>query len=69
MGQTKELNIKNQTYYYFNDIINIKNFQSNLLKIDKKSHRDIDIYYINYDMDKNFSNCKNIRSVNIPNIY
>ena len=64
MGQTKELNIKNQTYYYFNDINNIKNSQSNLLRIDKKSHRHIDIYYINYDMVKNFSNCENIRSVN-----
>ena len=64
MGQTKELNIKNQTYYYFNNIINIKNFQSNFLKIDKKSHRDIDIYYINYDTVKNFRSCKNIRSVN-----
>ena len=64
MGQTKELNIKNQTYYYFNDINNIKNSQSNLLRIDKKSHRHIDFYYINYDTVKNFSNCKNIRSVN-----
>ena len=68
MGKTKELNIKNQTYYYFNGIINKKNFQSNLLKIDKKSHRDIyyiyDIYYINYDTVKNFSNCKDICSVN-----
>ena len=45
MGETKELNIKNQTYYFFNDIINIENFRSNLLKIDKKSHKDIDIYY------------------------
>ena len=65
MGQTKELNIKNQTYYYFNDINNIKNSQSNLLRIDQKSHRHIDIYYINYDTVKNFSNCKNIRSVNL----
>ena len=45
MGEAKELNIKNGTYY-FNDIINIKDFQSNLLKIDKKQYKDIDIYYI-----------------------
>ena len=32
MGEVKELNIKNRTYYYFNDIIDIKDFQSNLLK-------------------------------------
>ena len=36
MGETKELNIKNQTYYFFDDMIDIINFQSNLLKIDKK---------------------------------
>ena len=37
MGGIKEINIKNHTYYFFNDIINIKNFDSNLLKIDKNS--------------------------------
>ena len=35
MGQVKEINIKNQTYF-FDDMINTKNFHSNLLKIDKK---------------------------------
>ena len=48
MGRIKELKIKNQTYYFFNDIINIQNFQSNLLKIDKKPYKDSDIYYIGY---------------------
>ena len=48
MGHVKELNIKNQTYYFFDDMIDIRNFNSNLLKIDKKSHKDIDIYYIDY---------------------
>ena len=36
MGEIKELNIKNRTYYYFNDIINMNDFHSNLLRIDKK---------------------------------
>ena len=48
MGKVKELNKKNQTYYYYNDIINIKNFHSNLLRIDKKQYKDIGIYYIGY---------------------
>ena len=48
MGKTKELRIKNQTYYFFNDMINIKNFHSDLLKIDKKPYKDFDIYYIGY---------------------
>ena len=43
MGQIKELNIKNQTYYFFNGIIDARNFQSNLLKIDKKPYKDFDI--------------------------
>ena len=64
MGEVKELNIKNRTYYYFNDIIDIKDFQSNLLKIDKKQYKDIDIYYIGYITIKNFGDCENIRSVN-----
>ena len=48
MGSVRELNIKNQTYYYFDDMIDIKNFQSNLLKIDKKPYKDFDINYIGY---------------------
>ena len=45
MGKFNEINIKNQTYYFFNDMINIKNFQSNLLKMDK-SHIKILIFTI-----------------------
>ena len=45
-------------------MIDIKNFQSNLLKIDKKPHKDIDIYCIGYITIKNFSDCKNSHSVN-----
>ena len=45
-------------------MINIKNFQSNLLKIEKKSYKDIDIYYIGYLTIKKFGDCENIHSVN-----
>ena len=48
MGEVKEINIKNRGYYFHDDMINIKNFHSNLLKIDKKSHEDNDIRYIGY---------------------
>ena len=64
MGKVKKLNIKNQTYYYFNDIINIKDFHSNLLRIDKKQYKDIHIYYIGYFNVKKFGDCENINSVN-----
>ena len=45
-------------------MINIQNFQSNLLKIDKKPYKDFDIYYIGYITIKKIDNCKNIHSVN-----
>ena len=64
MGNVKDLNIKNRTYYYFDDMIDIRKFESNLLKIDKKPHRDFDIYYIGYSMIKKFNTYENIHSVN-----
>ena len=48
MGVAKQTDIKNRTYYFYNDMINIKKFDSNLLKIDKKSYKDIGIYNIGY---------------------
>ena len=48
MGKVKQINIKNRTYYFYNDITDLKNFEPNLLKIDKKSYKNIDIYYIGY---------------------
>ena len=48
MGDIKEINIKNWAYCSFDDMINIEDFDPNLLKIDKKSYKNIDIYYIGY---------------------
>ena len=45
-------------------MINLKNFESNLLKIDKKYHKGIDIYYIGYITIKKIGDCENIHSVN-----
>ena len=64
MREVKEVNIKNQSYYYFDDMIDIRNFHSNFLKIDKKRYNDVHIYCINYVTIKKFSDCKNIHSVN-----
>ena len=64
MGEAKEINIKNQSYYFFDDIIDIRNLHSNLLKINKKFYEDIDIYYVGYMTIKKFSYCENIHSVN-----
>ena len=49
---TKQLNIKYRTCYFWNDLINIKDFDPKLLKLDKKSSMDISIYYIVYVMKK-----------------
>ena len=65
MVQAKEINIKNQTYYFFDDMVDIKIFHSNLLKIDKKLYKDIDIYYIGCITIKKFGDCENSHSVNL----
>ena len=64
MGTVKQINIKNRTYYFYNDIIDLENFKSNLLKIDKKSYKDIGIYNIGYITIKKIDDCENIYSVN-----
>ena len=64
MGEVKQINIKNRTYYFYNDQINLKDFDAKLLKIDKKDYNEIDIYYIVYVTVKEIDNCKNINSVN-----
>ena len=46
MGTIKQIDIKNQTYYFYNDIIDLESFKSDLLKIDKKLYKDIGIYNI-----------------------
>ena len=46
MGTIKQIMIKNQTYYFYNDIIDIKAFDSSMLKLDKKAYKDLDIYNI-----------------------
>ena len=64
MGEVKQINIKNQTYYFYDDIIDLKDFQPNLLKIDKKYYKGINIYYVGYITIKKFDNYESIYSVN-----
>ena len=54
MGNIKQMNIKNCTFYFFNDMINMKDFDPNLLKIEKNSYKDIGIYNIGYIKIKNW---------------
>ena len=64
IGVIKQINIKNQTYCFYNNIIDLENFKSNLLKIDKKSYKNIGIYNIGYIIEKKIDDCENINSVN-----
>ena len=62
MGEIKQINIKIRTYFY--DIIDLKDFDAKLLKIDKKSCKNIDIYYIGYITIKKIDDYESIYSVN-----
>ena len=64
IGVIKQINIKNRTYCFYNNIIDLENFKLNLLKIDKKLYKNIGIYNIGYIIEKKIDNCENINSVN-----
>ena len=64
MGTVKQIDIKNRTYYFYNDLIDLERFKSNLLKIDKKSYKDIGIYNNAYITIKKIGDCENIYIVN-----
>ena len=68
MGTVKQSNIENRTCYFYNDKINIKDFQSNLLKIDRKSCKNIGIYNIGYITIKKIDDYENIYSFNPLNL-
>ena len=63
MSQIKQTNIKTHTHYIFNDMDNIKNLDPNQIRIDRKSYKNIIIYYIGYITMKDLDNV-NINSVN-----
>ena len=64
MGEVKQIEIKNRTYYFYYDMINLKNFKPNLLKIDKKSYKNIGIYNIGYNAIKKIDDYESSYSVN-----
>ena len=64
MGEVKQIEIKNQTYYFYNEMINLKNFGSSLLKIGKKHYKEINIYYIGYIKIKKTDDYESIYGVN-----
>ena len=53
----RQLIIKGRTYYFNNNLINIKNFNNNNLKLDKKGVLGNDVYYIRYITKKTTREC------------
>ena len=64
MGEVKQINIKCRTYYFYNEMINLNDFQSGLSKIDKKDYKGINICYIGYITIKKIDDCESIYSIN-----
>ena len=64
MGSTKEINIKECTCYFYNDIIDLKTFDSKNLKLDKKTYKNLDIYNIGYVTIKKIGYGYDVNSVN-----
>ena len=61
----KQLNIKNRTYYFYNDLINLDGFDADLLKLDKKGDMNINVYYIGYVTKKPAYNIDSVLCFNI----
>ena len=64
MGETEQINIKNRTYYFYNDQNNLKIFMQVCSKL-TKNYKEIDVNYIGYVTFKEIANCNNISSVNL----
>ena len=64
MGEIKQINIKKRTYYFYNDIINLDEFDGSKIKVDKNFFNDIYIYYLGYECKKKITECNEINSVN-----
>ena len=64
MGEVKQINIKNRIYYFYNDMINLKNFEPKLLKIDKNHIKNTGIYNIGCITINKIDDYESIYSVN-----
>ena len=55
MGEIKQIDIKNRTYHFYNDIIDLDEFDGSKIKVDKNED-DIGIYYLGYEYKKKLQN-------------
>ena len=64
MVETKQIDNKNRTYYFYNNVINLDEFDGSKIKADKKYFNGIDIYYLGCEHRKKITKCDKISSVN-----
>ena len=64
MGEINHINIKNWSYYFYKNIINVDEVDGRNIKVDRKSFNDVDIYYLGYEHKKKITECNVINSVN-----
>ena len=56
MEEIKQINIKNRTYYFYNDIKNLDEFDGSKIKVERKHFNDIDVYYLGDEHKKKLQN-------------
>ena len=64
MGELRQINIKNRSYYFYNDIIDFDEPDESKIKLDKKDFIGIDIYYLGYDYKTKITECNVTNNVN-----
>ena len=64
MRELKEINIKNRSYYFYNDIIDFDEPDESKIKLDKKDFIGIDIYYLGYEYKTKITECNVTNNVN-----
>ena len=64
MEQLRQINIKNPSYYFYNNIIDFDEFDESKIKIHRKDFNDMNIYYLDYEYKKEITECNAINSVN-----
>ena len=52
MEKVEQVNVKNRTYHFYTDIINVDEFDKSKIKVDRKNFNGIDIYYLGYEYKK-----------------
>ena len=64
MGEIKQINIKNRSYHFYNDKIDLDEFDGSKIKVGKKNLMTLIFCYLGYEYKKRISECNVTNSVN-----